>query len=332
MRALVCKELGSTDKLVIEQQPDPVAGPGEVLVRVHAAGINFPDILVIKGLYQVKIEPPFIPGNEAAGVVVAVGEDVARYQPGERVIIMPQGAAFAELCAVGVERVVPMPATLNFEQAAGFAITYGTSYHALKQGAKLQAGETVLVLGAAGGVGITAVECARAMGARVIAAASSDEKLAFARSAGADETINYSEETLNDRCKALTQGKGVDVVYDPVGGELAQQALRALAWHGRYLVIGFASGDIPDFPANIALLKEASIVGIWWGTWLLNHPREAAQNMQELFGMVADDILKPRVTESWPLENYAQAFDSITNRSARGKVILNLDTPQMQDV
>ncbi len=332
MRALVCKELGSTDKLVIEQQADPTAGPGEVLVRVHAAGINFPDILVIKGLYQVKMEPPFIPGNEAAGVVVAVGEDVVRYQPGERVIIMPQGAAFAELCAVGVERVVPMPANLNFEQAAGFAITYGTSYHALKQGANLQAGETVLVLGAAGGVGIAAVECARAMGARVIAAASSDEKLAFARAAGADETINYSEESLKDRCKALTRGKGVDVVYDPVGGELAQQALRALAWHGRYLVIGFASGDIPDFPANIALLKEASIVGIWWGTWLLNHPQAAEQNMQELFGMVAEGILKPRVTESWPLENYAQAFNSITTRSARGKVILNLNTPQTQDV
>jgi len=330
MRALVCKELGSTDKLVIEQQADPTAGPGEVLVRVHAAGINFPDILVIKGLYQVKMEPPFIPGNEAAGVVVAVGEDVVRYQPGERVIIMPQGAAFAELCAVPVERVVPMPAKLNFEQAAGFAITYGTSYHALKQGANLQAGETVLVLGAAGGVGITAVECARAMGARVIAAASSDKKLAFARSAGADETINYSEESLKDRCKVLTQGKGVDVVYDPVGGELALQALRALAWHGRYLVIGFASGDIPDFPANIALLKEASIVGIWWGTWLLHHPQAAEQNMKELFGMVAEGILKPRVTESWPLENYAQAFDSITTRAARGKVILNLNTPQTQ--
>jgi NADPH2:quinone reductase len=275
-------------------------------------------------LYQVKIEPPFIPGNEAAGVVQAVGDGVSRYKPGDRVIIMPEGAAFAELCAVPVERVIPMLASLDFEQAAGFTITYGTSYHALKQSAKLQPGETVLVLGAAGGVGITAVECAKAMGARVIAAASSDTKLEFARAAGADETINYSNESLNDQCKALTHGKGVDVVYDPVGGELAQQALRALAWHGRYLVIGFASGDIPKFPANIALLKEASIIGIWWGTWMVKHPAESEQNMKELFGMVAKGILKPRVTESWPLENYIEAFNSLSNRTARGKVILTL--------
>ncbi len=323
MRALVCKEIGSTDKLVIEQRPEPRAGPGEVLVEVHAAGINFPDILVIKGLYQVKIEPPFIPGNEAAGVVQAVGEGVSDYQPGDRVMIMPGGAAFAEMCAVPVKRVIPIPAELDFEQAAGFAITYGTSYHALKQAANVQAGETVLVLGAAGGVGITAVECATAMGARVIAAASSDKKLAFARSAGADETINYTTESLKDCCKTLTNGTGVDVVYDPVGGELAQQALRALAWHGRYLVIGFASGTIPDFPANIALLKEASIVGVWWGTWLINHPQESEQNMRELFAMVAKGELKPRVTESWPLESYAEAFNSLTNRTACGKVILN---------
>ncbi len=324
MRALVCKEIGSTDKLVIEQQPDPVAGRGEVLVEVRAAGINFPDILVIKGLYQVKLEPPFIPGNEAAGIVSAVGEGVSQYKPGDRVIIMPEGAAFAELCAVPVERVIPIPDSLDFEQAAGFTITYGTSYHALKQSAKLQAGETVLVLGAAGGVGTTAVEIAKAMGARVIAAASSDEKLDFARTAGADETINYSEESLKDRLKTLTGGKGVDVVYDPVGSELAQQALRTLAWHGRYLVIGFASGDIPSFPANIALLKEASIMGIWWGTWLKKHPAESGQNMKELFGMIANGTLTPRVTESWPLENYAEAFASLTNRTARGKVILTL--------
>jgi len=324
MRALVCKELGPADKLVIETRPDPVAGAGEVLVRVHAAGINFPDLLVIQGLYQVKIEPPFIPGNEAAGVVLSTGDGVTRYKTGDRVIIMPEGGgAFAELCVVPQERVIPMLDQLDFEQAAGFTITYGTSYHALKQSAKLQPGETVLVLGAAGGVGITAVECAKAMGARVIAAASSEVKLEFVRSVGADETINYSQESLRDRCKALTGGKGVDVVYDPVGGELAQQALRALAWHGRYLVIGFASGDIPNFPANIALLKEASIIGVWWGTWLANHPGEAEENMKELFGMVVKGILKPRVTETWPLDSYAEAFNSLSNRTARGKVILN---------
>jgi len=324
MRALICNELGSTDQLVIEECPDPVAGPGEVLVKLHAAGINFPDILVIKGLYQVKIEPPFIPGNEAAGIVAAVGNGVRHYQVGDRVMIMPEGAAFAELCAVPVERVIPMPESLDFEQAAGFTITYATSYHALKQSANIKAGDTVLILGAAGGVGITAVEIAKAMGARVIAAASSDEKLEFARAAGADETINYSTDSLRDQCKALTDGKGVDVVYDPVGGELAQQALRAMAWHGRYLVIGFACGDIPDFPANIALLKEASIIGVWWGTWAARHPADSAQNMQELAVMLAKGELSPRVTESYPLEQFAAAFDLLSNRKAKGKVILNL--------
>ena len=324
MRALICNELGSTDQLVIEEWPDPVAGPGEVLVKLHAAGINFPDILVIKGLYQVKIEPPFIPGNEAAGIIAAVGDGVRHYQVGDRVMIMPEGAAFAELCAVPVERVIPMPESLDFEQAAGFTITYATSYHALKQSANIKAGDTVLVLGAAGGVGITAVEIAKAMGARVIAAASSDEKLEFARAAGADETINYSTDSLRDQCKALTGGKGVDVVYDPVGGKLAQQALRALAWHGRYLVIGFACGDIPDFPANIALLKEASIIGVWWGTWAARHPADSAQNMQELAVMLAKGELSPRVTESYPLEQFAAAFDLLSNRKAKGKVILNL--------
>ncbi len=324
MRALVCNELGPTDKLVIEEQADPVAGPGQVLVQVHAAGINFPDILVIKGLYQVKIEPPFIPGNEAAGIITAVGDGVKHYKTGDRVMIMPEGAAFAELCAVPVERVIPMPESLDFIQAAGFTITYGTSYHALKQSANIQPGDTVLVLGAAGGVGITAVEIAKAMGARVIAAASSNEKLEFARSAGADETINYSTESLRDQCKALTDGKGVDVVYDPVGGELAQQALRALAWHGRYLVIGFASGDIPEFPANIALLKEASITGVWWGTWAARHPADSVQNMQELAAMLTKGELSPRVTETYPLDQFATAFASLSNRKAQGKVILTL--------
>jgi len=324
MRALICKEIGPTDSLVIEQRPDPVAGPGQVLVRVQAAGINFPDILMIKGLYQVKIKPPFIPGNEAAGIVSAVGEGVSHYQPGDRVMVIPDGAAFAELCAVPVERVIPIPASLGFEQAAGFTITYGTSYHALKQAADVRAGDTVLILGAAGGVGISAVEIAKAMGARVIAAASSAEKLDFACSAGADETINYTEESLKDRCKALSNGKGVDVVYDPVGGELAQQALRALAWHGRYLVIGFASGEIPRFPANIALLKEASIIGVWWGTWTQQNPVDSTQNMADLAAMVGEGKVIPRVTEIYSLEQYAVAFASLENRKARGKVVLTM--------
>lgn len=324
MKALVCKELGSTDNLTVETLPDPIAGPGEVLVQVMAAGINFPDILVIKGLYQVRVEPPFIPGNEAAGTVKSVGEGVTQYKAGDRVMIMPEGSAFASLCSVPLQRVLPMPQSLNFQQAAGFTITYGTSYHAFKQTANLLAGETVLVLGAAGGVGVTAIEISKAMGAHVIAAASSEEKLEFARAAGADETINYTTESLKDRCKTLTSGKGIDVVYDPVGGTLAQQALRALAWHGRYLVIGFASGDIPEFPANIALLKEASIMGVWWGTWAQRNPGDSAQNMMELAALVSEGKLNPRVTESYELEQFAAAFASLSNRQARGKVILTM--------
>lgn len=324
MRALICQQLGSTDDLVIESVDQPQLGKAEVLVRIHAAGINFPDILVINGQYQKVTEPPFIPGNEAAGEVVAVGEGVEHIKTGDKVIVMPEGGAFAEFCTVPVARVIPMPQGLNYAQAAGFAITYGTSYHALKQSAQLLANETVLVLGAAGGVGITAVECAKAMGAKVIAAASSKEKCDFALAAGADDAINYNEESLKLRCKELTDSKGVDVVYDPVGGEMAQQALRALAWQGRYLVVGFASGSIPEFPANIALLKEASIIGVWWGTWLVNHPAESEQNMKELFGLIAKGTIKPRVTESWPLDDFKSAFDSLKNRRAKGKVILTM--------
>jgi NADPH2:quinone reductase len=325
MRALVCKAYGPPESLVIEERDDPVAAANQVVVDVAAAGINFPDVLIIAGKYQVKTEPPFIPGNEASGVISAVGEKVSRFSPGDRVIVTPQGGAFAEKCAVDQSRVIALPPGLDFEQGAGFSVTYGTSYHALKQSANLTAGETVLVLGAAGGVGITAVEIAKAMGARVIAAASNDQKLAFATGAGADATINYSNTSLRDAVKDLTGGKGADVVYDPVGGELASEAYRALAWHGRYLVVGFASGDIPAFPANIALLKEASVVGVWWGTWATKNPQVQLQNMQELGLLVATGKLKPRVTEVYALEDFRAAFASITGRRARGKVILKIN-------
>ncbi len=324
MRALVCKEYGPPESLVIEEHDDPVPGEGQVLVDVAAAGINFPDVLSIAGKYQVKTPTPFVPGNEAAGVVSAIGGGVNQYAVGDRVIINTLGGAFAEKCAANVQTTLPLPADLSFEQGAGFSVTYGTSYHALKQSANLQPGETVLVLGAAGGVGITAVEIAKTMGARVIAAASSEEKLAFAVSAGADETINYSEVPLKETVKELTGGKGADVVYDPVGGELADQAFRATAWHGRYLVIGFACGDIPSFPANIALLKEASIIGVWWGTWAAKNPKLQMQNMMEMAKLIADGILTPRVTESYTLDDYAEAFRAITERRALGKVILRM--------
>jgi len=325
MRALVCKEYGPPESLVIEEQDDPVAGPGEVLVDVAAAGINFPDVLAIAGKYQVKTPTPFVPGNEAAGTVSGVGEGVTRYAVGDKVIINSKGGAFAEKCVADQNMTMRVPDGLNFEQAAGFTVTYGTSYHALRQSADLQPGETVLVLGAAGGVGITAVEIAKAMGARVIAAASSDEKLEFAKEAGADDVINYSTQPLKETVKELTDGNGADVVYDPVGGELADQAFRATAWHGRYLVIGFACGDIPSFQANIALLKEASIVGVWWGTWAGKNPAIQQQNMREIAELIKEGTLTPRVTESYRLDDFELAFQAITERRARGKVILRME-------
>ena len=324
MRALVCNAFGPPESLNLEQHHAPLPATGQVLVDVKAAGINFPDILMIGGDYQVKTAPPFVPGNELAGIVEAVGEGVSRFSPGDHVIATPTGGAFAEKCVADQHMCLPLPDKLSFEQGAGFTITYATSYHAFRQSTALKPGETVLVLGAAGGVGITAVEIARALGAKVIAAASSDEKLGFARQAGADELINYSKVSLRDAVKELTGGKGVDVVFDPVGGDLAQQALRSLAWHGRYLVVGFACGDIPQIPANIALLKEACITGVWWGTWAERHPADAQLNMMELAAMVQDDSLKPRVTETYPLEQYAAAFAAITKRRAKGKVVLRM--------
>ncbi len=325
MRALVCNAFGPPKSLNLEQHHAPLPAAGQVLIRVKSAGINFPDVLAISGEYQIKTTPPFVPGNELSGIIEAVGEGVSRFSPDDRVIATPAGGAFAEKCVADQQLCQPLPDKLSFEQGAGFTITYATSYHAFRQSTALKPEETVLVLGAAGGVGITAVEIARALGAKVIAAASSDEKLDFARQAGADELINYSAHSLRDTVKEITGGKGVDVVFDPVGGSLAQQALRSLSWHGRYLVIGFASGDIPQFPANIALLKEASIIGVWWGTWAQNHPADAQINMMELATMVQDSKLIPRISECYPLEQYADAFAAITKRRAKGKVVLTMD-------
>ncbi len=324
MRALVCKAWGSTDDLVLEDYDDPVAGPGQVVVDVHAAGINFPDLLVVAGKYQDKIPPPFIPGNEAAGIVSAVGEGVDRFKPGDSVIALPRGGAFAEQVVVDQSLLAPLPPNLGFAEGAGFGVIYGTSYHALKQGANLQSGETVLVLGAAGGVGIAAVQLAKAMGAEVIAAASTSEKLDYARAAGADQVIDYTSMPLKETVREMTDGAGVDVVFDPVGGDQAQAALRALGWHGRHLVIGFAAGDIPAFPANIALLKEASIVGVWWGTWVARHGAEHLDNMRELADWLADGTLVPRVSETFALDDYREAFRRISERRALGKVVLTL--------
>ena len=324
MRALICKAYGPVEDLIIGEWDDPVPGDNEVAFDVRAAALNFADILMVAGKYQVRTPVPFIPGNEASGVVTAVGKNVTRFRPGDHVIGALRGGAFAEKSVVEEALALPLPAGLGFEQGAAYSVAYGTSYHALKQGADLQAGETVLVLGAAGGVGYAAVELARAMGATVIAAASSEEKLAFARAAGAHHCINYANTPLKEAVKTLTNGRGPDVVYDPVGGDLAEQAWRATAWHGRYLVIGFASGEIPSFSLNIALLKEARIVGVWYGTWAEKHPDEVAANVAELTGMIVSGAISPRYSEAFDLEDYVDAFRVLSERRALGKVVLRI--------
>ena len=323
MRALVCKEFGPTENLVLETVDTPAPGKGEILMDIKATGVNFPDVLTIQGKYQFKPELPFIPGAELAGVVTAVGEGVTSRKVGDNVIATTQIGAFAEQCVVNEHTTFEMGNTMSFEQAAGFAITYGTSYYALKQQANIQPGETLLVLGAAGGVGIATIQIAKAMGATVIAAASTEEKLDFASEAGADLRINYSTESLKDKVKELTGGKGVDVVYDPVGGEFSEQAFRAIAWDGRFLVIGFASGPIPAMPLNLALLKGASLIGVFWGSWAARAPMESRQNFDELIEMIDSGKFSPLVTEVYSLDDYKAAFASISERRANGKVILS---------
>ena len=326
MRALVCKEYGPPESLVIEELDDPVPGEREVLFDVRAAALNFADVLSIAGQYQVRTPPPFIPGNEAAGVVTAVGSEVSRFKVGDSIIAALRGGAFAEKSVIDERFAMPVPGQLDFESAAAYSVAYGTSYHALKDSAGLQAGETVLVLGAAGGVGYTAVELARAMGATVIAAASSARKLDYAKQAGAHHLIDYSSANLKETVKELTDGKGVDVVYDPVGGELAEQSYRALAWHGRYLVIGFASGDIPQFGLNISLLKEASIIGVWYGTWAEKHPDQLMTNIAELAAMIEEERIRPTYSDAFDLDDFLDAFKLITERRALGKVVLRISS------
>ena len=323
MRALVCKEFGPTENLALEEVDAPTPGKGQILLDIKATGVNFPDVLTVQGKYQFKPELPFIPGAEVAGVVTAVGEGVTSRKVGDNVIATTQIGAFAEQCVANEFASFGMGNSMSFEQAAGFAITYGTSYYALKQQAKIQPGETLLVLGAAGGVGIATIQIAKAMGATVIAAASTEEKLDFACEAGADMRINYSTESLKDKVKELTGGKGVDVVYDPVGGDFSEQAFRAIAWDGRFLVIGFASGPIPAMPLNLALLKGASLVGVFWGAWAARFPMESRQNFDELIKMIDGGKFSPLVTEVYALDDYKAAFASISERRAKGKVILS---------
>ena len=323
MKALICNEFGSTKNLTLEEVKSPEPGAGQVLIDVHAAGINFPDILTVQGKYQFKPSLPFTPGIEVSGVIKKVGKDVKMRKVGDEVISTLQTGAFASE-VVTSENSTFLKGNMSFEQAAGFALTYGTSYYALKQRARLVAGETVLVLGAAGGVGVATIQLAKAMGANVIAAASNDTKLDFAEEAGADLRINYTNENLKERVKELTNGQGADVIYDPVGGDFSEQAFRAIAWNGRFLVIGFASGPIAKMPLNLALLKGASLVGVFWGSWSAREPNESQNNFSELIKMVDDKKFIPLVTEIFKLEDHASAFACIEERRAKGKVILSM--------
>ena len=323
MKAVVCKEHGLADKLeLVNDWPEPTVGDHDVLIQVKAAGLNFPDVLMIQGKYQMQPEMPFVPGGECAGDVIAVGPAVTRFNVGDKVVCMGGSGAFTEQLAIHELAVYPMPEGLSYEQAAGVGITYFTSYYALKQRGALQAGETLLVLGAAGGVGVTAIELGKLMGAKVIAAASSDEKLELCKQLGADEVINYNTTDLKAAIKELTGGRGVDVVYDPVGGDYAEPAIRGMAWKGRYLVIGFASGPIPKIPLNLTLLKGCSLVGVFWGRFSAEEPQEHVNNINELWALFAEGKLKPVVTDVFPLAQYEDAFNCMIERRARGKVIL----------
>lgn len=322
MKAVVCESYGPPENLEFKEVDDPSPGSGDVLIDVYAAGLNFPDTLQIEGKYQFQPPFPFTPGSEVAGIVAEVGDKVTRVKPGDRVLAMPGIGGMAERVVAAEDMVEKIPDSMDMRAASGFAMVYGTSYHALKQRANLQAGETLLVLGASGGVGLAAIEIGKAFGARVIAAASTDEKLQVAKNAGADELINYSDGALKDKVKALTGGAGADVIYDPVGGDMFDQATRCINWKGRLLVVGFASGRIPQMPANLALLKGSSVVGVFWGSFRGREPEVHAQNCKELMEMYEAGKLKPLVKDCFPLAQYADALNVFIERKAVGKVVL----------
>jgi len=322
VRAVLCERFGPPDTLVVEDVDAPVAGPGQVVVSVAAAALNFFDTLIIEDKYQFKPPLPFSPGAELAGTVKAVGDGVTGFAIGERVMAYTGWGACREEVAVEAGLLVRLPDNLEFASAAGLSVTYGTTLHALKDRAQIQPGETLCVLGAAGGVGQSAVELGKIMGARVIAAASSDDKLDFCRRIGADDTINYTSENLRDRLKELTGGAGADVVYDPVGGALAEQALRATAWEGRFLVVGFAAGEIPRIPLNLVLLKGCQIVGVFWGDFIRRSPHANAANVAQLVTWCAEGRIRPHIHGRYPLERTAEALGALARREVIGKVVI----------
>jgi len=332
MKALQCVELGMPDKLQVNEISDPEVLPGHVLIDNKAASVNFPDVLMIQGLYQFQPELPFSPGGESAGIVSSVGEGVKNIAVGDRVFAMTGLGAFAEKIVAPEHAVVKIPESMDFETAAALPMTYGTSLYALKQRAELKEGETLLVLGAAGGVGLATVELGKAMGAKVIAAASTQEKVDLCIQHGADEGFIYptgkldrdQQKELSSKIKELTGGMGANVVYDPVGDDYSEPCIRATAWDGRYLVIGFAAGEIPKIPINLALLKGMKIVGVFWGAWVGMFPEENKKNFQELFQLHSDGKINPEVSDSFSLDNGAQAIAHLKDRKAKGKVIIKI--------
>ncbi|HVA59581.1 MAG TPA: NADPH:quinone oxidoreductase family protein [Mycobacteriales bacterium] len=327
MKAVLCTTFGPPESLIVDEVPDPIPGPGQVVIDVHACGVNFPDLLMIQDLYQFKPDLPFSPGGEVAGIVSALGPDVGGLAVGglavgDRVIAATGWGGLAEKVVAAAGSVQPVPDGMDLATASGFLYAYGTSQHALVNRAQLASGETLLVLGAAGGVGLAAVDIGRVLGARIIAAASSADKLALCREYGATETINYAEEDLRSRLKELTGGRGVDVVYDPVGGSLSEAALRSMAWNGRFLVIGFAAGEIPRIPLNLALLKGCSIVGVFWGAFAAAEPERNRQNVEQLRRWWAEGAIHPHVSATYPLERGAEAIAELGRRRAKGKVVV----------
>ena len=325
MKAVLCKAFGPPESLVLEDVAEPVVGSDDVLVDVRAAALNFPDVLMIAGKYQMRPPFPFSPGAEVAGTVAATGANVSGFAPGDRVFGGVGHGGFAERVLLPGGRVFTMPEAMSFAQASGISLAYGTSYYALKDRAALQPGENLLVLGAGGGVGIAAVQLGKALGARVIAAASSAEKLDAARASGADETIDYSEGKLKDNVKALTDGKGADVIYDPVGGDLFDQCMRCINWYGRVLVIGFAAGAIPKVPINLILLKSCQVVGVFYCAWSMRSPQRHDRNFREILELFDRGSIDPLVGRCYPLEQYARALRDLSERRAIGKVVLTVD-------
>lgn len=324
MKAVVCRQFGPPDSLKVEELPSPRPGPGEVVVSVQAASLNFPDLLIIENKYQLKPPLPFSPGSELSGLVKELGDGVSGWRPGERVLAVTGFGAFAEEVGVEAARLVPIPDGMDFVTAAAFLLTYGTCDHALRDRGRLAAGDTLLVLGAAGGVGIAAIEVGKALGARVIACASSDEKLAACRQHGADATINTTSEELREGIRRVTDGKGVDVVLDPVGGPQTELALRSLAWRGRLLVVGFAAGEIPRIPLNLTLLKGCSIAGVFWGDFARREPQAFAESVAQLGRFYREGKLRPHVSATFPLERAKEALKLLASRKAIGKLVLSV--------